>query len=432
MWRNYFTVGVRALAKNKTYAFINIFGLGVGLAACLMILLYVRYETSYDRWLPNAENTYQLQSHYRSKQTGEEQHLQMTSYVAGTSLKKDFPQVDKIVYALSSAPVALRNGQALPTEKVLLVDNLFFDVLQFPFVKGDPKTALSQVNSAVLTESEAKRLFDGGDAFGKTLSMVSRGVTTDYRVTGILQDPPRNSHLAMSIVARIDMNSFWSDNPDFMTSWGWQSGWFYFTLKPGTDPNQITAALPAWEKRNIPNEQFGDDTYNAGDEQDFKLPNIREIHLGESQEATMTPGNDRRTIVTFAIVAALILAMACVNFTNLATARASQRAREVALRKVLGANRQQLIVQFMAESILVAALAMLLALAMTELLLPLLANFLEADLRLDYVGEQGLLLAIVGLVILVGAAGGIYPAFYLSRFQPAQVLKANKSTAEAA
>ena len=145
----------------------------------------------------------------------------------------------------------------------------------------------------------------------------------------------------------------------------------------------------------------------------------------------MTPGNDRRSIITFGVIAALILAMACVNFTNLATARASQRAREVALRKVLGANRRQLVTQFLGESVLVAGLAMLLALAFVELALPSFSAFLDADLAMTYFGEGGLILPIIGLVLLVGAAGGIYPAFYLSRFQPAKVLKANKSAAEA-
>src|SRR5918994_3625729 len=120
MWRNYLTVGLRALAKNKTYAFINIVGLAIGLAACLMLLLYVRYETSFDEWLPNAENTYQFQSHYKSRQTGEESRLQMTSYIAGQRLKSDFPQIDRAVYALSSGPVIMRGGEALPTEDALL------------------------------------------------------------------------------------------------------------------------------------------------------------------------------------------------------------------------------------------------------------------------------------------------------------------------
>jgi putative ABC transport system permease protein len=432
MWRNYVTVGFRALAKNRTYAFINIFGLAIGLAACLLILLYVRYEASYDKWLPNAENSYQLQSHYRLKQTGEENKLQMTSYVAGTSLKKDFPQVDKSVYALSSSPVVLRGGEALPTEDVLLVDNLFLDVLQFPLVKGDPRTALSQVNSLVVSETEGRRLFGSEDPMGRTVTMVSRGISTDWRVTGVAKDLPKNSHVAFNMIGRFDPNSYFNDSPNFMTSWGWQSGWFYFTLKPGTDSATLQSQFPAWEKRNIKIENFGDQRYDAGEEQDWKIANIQDVHLGEAQDGAMRPGNDRRTILTFAIIAVLILGMACVNFTNLATARASQRAREVALRKVLGATRRQLMTQFLGESVLVAALAMLLALAIAELALPALSGFLDAELDLHYFGADGMILPIVGLVLLVGAAGGLYPAFYLSGFQPAQVLKANKSTAEAA
>jgi putative ABC transport system permease protein len=431
MWRNYMTVGVRALVKNKTYAFINIFGLAIGLAACLMLLLYVRYETSYDAWLTNAENTYQFQSHYKSKQTGEEGHLQMTSYVAGQRLKADFPQVDRSVYALSSGPVVLRNGEALPTEDVLLADGLFFDVLQFPFVQGDPMTALSQPGTVVLTQSEARRLFGRENILGETLTMISRGITTDYRVVGVARDLPHNTHVKFSMVARIDIPQFMRESPNFMTSWGWQSGWFYFTLRPGSDPAAIQAAMPAWERRNIPNEPFGQDVYNAGEEQDWRLANVRDVHLGEAQDATMSPGNDRQTIITFAVIAFLILGMACVNFTNLATARASQRAREVALRKVLGANRQQLITQFLTESVLIAGIAMLVALALAELLLPPLSSFLDASLQMRYFGWDGMLLPVVLLTVLVGAAGGIYPAFYLSRFQPAQVLKANKSSAEA-
>jgi len=431
MWRNYFNVGVRALVKNKTYAFINIFGLAIGLAACLMLLLYVRYETTYDQWLPNAQNSFQFQSHYRNKQTGEEMHLQMTSYVAGQRLKADFPQVDRTVYALTTQPVVMRGAEALSTTNVLLVDNLFFDVLQFPLVSGDPRTALAQTNNVVLTQSEARRLFGTEDAIGRTMTMVVRGVATDFRVTGIARDIPHNSHARFTMVARFDFARGFADAPQFLTSWGWQSGWYYFTLRPGSDPAAIQAALPAWERRNIPDETFGQTTTNQGDEQDWRVVNIRDVHLGEAQEGTMTAGNDRQTIITFAIIAFLILGMACVNFTNLATARASQRAREVALRKVLGANRQQLITQFLAESVLIAGIAMLLALALVELLLPALSSFLDATLAMHYFGWDGMLLPILGLTLLVGAAGGVYPAFYLSRFQPAQVLKANKSSAEA-
>lgn len=431
MWRNYLTVGVRSLMKNRTYAFINIFGLGVGLAACLMLLLYVRYETSYDEWLPNAENVYQYQSHYRNPQTGEEQRLQMTSYLAGQRFRADFPQVERSVYAWGSAPVVLRGGEALATDDVLLVDAPFFDVLRFPFVQGDPRTALGQAGSVVLTESEARRIFGAENPMGKTLTMAVRGAPTDHRVTGVVRDLPRNSHVRFTMVIRIDPPSIYADLPDMLDSWGWQSGWFYFSVRPDTNVDSIRAQLPAWERRNIPDEQLGQETTNQGEYQDWRIVNIRDVHLGDADRGAMTPINDQATIVTFTIIAFLILGMACVNFTNLATARAGQRAREVALRKVLGANRTQLMSQFMAESVLIAGISMLFALALVELLLPALSNFLDADLTMRYFGMDGMLLPIVLLTLLVGGAGGIYPAFYLSRFQPAQVLKANKSAAEA-
>ena len=431
MWKNYLIVGIRALAKNKTYAFINIFGLAIGLAACLLILLYVRYETSYDQWLPNGENTYQLQTFYLDKQTGEELKLQAASFVSGTALKKDFQQVEKMVYASSGGFTVLRNGEAVLVENGSQVSGPFFDIVQLALARGDPRTALQSVGSAVLSETQAQKLFGTEDPIGKTLTIMLRGQPVDHRVTGILKDLPNNSHMRFNMLVRYDPITANAEQPDFLTQWGWQSGWYYLTLKPGSDPAAIHAAMPAWEKRNIADESFGDRKYNAGDDQNYKLVNVRDVHLGEAQDGAATPGNDRRTIVTFGIVAALILGMACVNFTNLATARASQRAREVALRKVLGANRKQLILQFLGESILVAALAMLLALALAELLLPAFSKFLDAELTLRYWGSDGLLLPILGLVLLVGAAGGLYPAFYLSRFQPAQVLKANQSSAEA-
>jgi putative ABC transport system permease protein len=432
MWRNYLTVGLRALAKNKTYAFINVFGLALGLAACLMILLYVRYELAYDKWLPNAENVYQWQTYYHDEQTGEDLNLQMASYVAGKALEKDFPQVEKRVYATGGGFTVIRGGEAIAVENGSQVDGPFFDVVRLPLAKGDPASALKEVGSVALSETTATQLFGAADPLGQTLTVMLRGKAVDHRVTAVFKDLPKNSHMRWNMIVRYDPVSYNSEQPDFLTSWGWQSGWHYVALKPGTDPETIHAQLPAWEKRNIADENFGERKYNAGDEQDYRLVNVRDVHLGKAQSGAATPGNDRRTIVTFGIVAALILGMACVNFTNLATARASQRAREVALRKVLGANRKQLIVQFLGESILVAALAMILALAMVELLLPYFAGFLDADLAISYWGTGGLLIPILGLVLVVGAAGGLYPAFYLSRFQPAQVLKANKSSAEAA
>ncbi len=432
MWRNYLAVGVRALAKDRTYAFINIVGLGVGLAACLMLLLYVRYERSYDAWLPGAEQVYQLQSQLQDPDVGTVTDLQMSPYPAGAALRRDFPQVAASVYLLSVRPTVLRGPEALAVNKAVMVDGPLFDVLPLPLTRGDPATALRDVGSVVLSQTEARRLFGAADPLGRTITTVVRGQRADRRVTGVMRDLPGNSHLDMDYIERFDPQSFFAETPDVLTVWSTNAGWNYLRLRNGAEPAHIQAQLPAWERRNIPDVTVGEQVLNIGDIADWRLVNVRDVHLGQAQDGGQRPGNDGRTILTFLVVAFLILGMACVNFTNLATARASQRAREVALRKVLGATRLQLIGQFIGESVLVAAIAMLLALTATELLLPHLSAFLDADLRLTYLGADGMLLPIVALTLLVGAAGGVYPALYLSRFEPAQILRANKSAADGA
>ena len=430
MWRNYLTIGFRTLGRSRTYAFINIVGLAVGLAACLMLLLYVRYERSYDSWLPGAADLYQLQTRYIPNETNPGFQTQMSSYVAGTALERGFPEVDRRVYMLASAPTVIRNGEAFNVEDGRMVDGPFFDMFGIPLVHGDAATALAQTRSVVLSRSQARRIFGETDPVGQTLSLVFDGEPIDHRVTGVFEDLPRNSHMRLSMLVRFDPATYFSPESEFTSNWGWQSGWVYVRLRPGTDPDALHARMPAWERRSIPDEDIGGSHFNFGDQQDYRLVNVSDVHLGAAQDGEMGPGNDRRTIATFSIIAALILAMACVNFTNLATARASQRAREVALRKVLGASRRQLVAQFLSESTILALLAMLVALALIELGLPALAAFLDADLAISYFGADGILWPVLGLVLLVGAAGGLYPAFYLSRFRPAEVLKANKSSAE--
>jgi putative ABC transport system permease protein len=429
MWRNYITVGIRSLTKNRAYAAINILGLAIGMAACLMILLFVRYELSYDKWLPGNQDAYQVQSWYKSHETGEENKLQMTPYIAGKRIAKDFPQIEREVYAFTTQPVMIRNGEATTLQDFVFADGNLLDILQLPLISGDAK-ALDQVGTAVITRSEAIARLGSDNVVGKTLSVISRGKTRDLKIVGVLKDIRKNSHFKATTIARLDMAAFNADTPDQLSCWGCQNGYSYIKLRPGTDPNAIEAGLPAWEKRNIPDENAGNARYNAGDDQDWHIANLAGIHIGPAQEGSMRPGNDRKTIVTFAVIALLILGMAVVNFINLATARASQRAREVALRKVLGATRKQLIVQFIGESVIVAVIAMLIALAFVELLMPPFAAFLDADFTISYFGSAGIALPVVVLVLVVGVLGGLYPAFFLSRFQPAQVLKANKSAAE--
>ena len=427
MWRNYWTVAVRALAKSKTYSVINIAGLAIGMAACVLILLYVRYENSYDKWLPDADNTYQFQAWYPNPKSGIPLFGQMSAYVTKDRVKKDFPQVERVGYLLSGTPVIMKDGQSSFGEDYGTTDDDFLKVVKLPMVAG---TTLTAPGTAVLSQTEAMKQFGTNEVLGRTLSTVAKGKQRDYRIVGVFRDIPKNSHMKLNAILRTDFDSYFADTPTFMTQWGWQSGWVYLDLKPGTDPKQLEAALPAWEKRNIPDEDNNGVRTNQGDDQDWHFVNIQDIHLGKAQNGAMTPGNDKRTVATFSVIAMLILGMAIVNFTNLATARAGQRAREVALRKVLGANRRQLVIQFVAEALLISAVSMLVALALVELLVRPFAAFLDAGITLSYFGADGILLPAIGVTVLVGVMSGLYPAFFISRFKPAEVLKANRSAAE--
>jgi putative ABC transport system permease protein len=431
MWRNYLIVGIRSLLKSRVYAVVNILGLAIGLAACVLILLYVRYEKSYDGWLKGADQAFQLQTYYHpTPQGGEEMYLQMSSLPAGRALTKDFPQIEKVVFVRGFSPVVIQDGE--PSQSLIrMVDGNIFDIIQVPFVKGDAHNALNDTHSMVLSESEAQRRFGKADPIGKTLTVVDNTGNVDYRVTGIFKDIPKNSSFSATMVARFDLGVQYADRPQSLSNWDNQEGWHYVKLRPGADIDAIRAQLPAWEKRNIPDVVGEGQRYNPGDAQDYKLVNLRDVHLGKAQNGAMTPGNDDATVATFAVIAMLVLGMACVNFVNLATARASQRAREVALRKVLGASPGQLIVQFVGESVLVSLISLLVAFTAVELILPFFNRFLDADIQLHYLGSNGVLLPGIALVLLVGVVGGLYPAVYLSRFEPAKILKANKSAADA-
>jgi putative ABC transport system permease protein len=423
MWRNYLTVGIRALAKNRTYAFINIFGLTIGLAACLLIFLFVRYHISYDSWLPHSERTFQLQSE-RVATEEPPTFTQRSFYPAAAAIEKDFSQIENVTAAWATQGIVLKGGQASYAD-MLMAEADFFDLIQVPFVRGSRASALKEVDALVLTESEARRHFGNADPLGRTLSVVRRGVPAELRVTGVIKDLPGNTHLALPMVTRLSPAIF-ADDPQALERWNSIPAYVYVRLRAGADAAAINAALPAWEKRTIPVDTIGSGQMSRADRWALHLENVRDVHLGAFQESAMTPGSDRTTIATFAVVALLILGIACVNFTNLATARASRRAREVALRKVLGAQRRQLVAQFLGESVMMSCFALIVALAIVEISLPAFNNLLGTRLELHYLGSDGALLPMLALTLLVGIAGGLYPAFYLSSFRPSAVLRANQ------
>ena len=425
MWRNYLTVAMRALAKNRTYAFINIFGLAIGLAASIVLMLYVRYETSYDDWVPEAERVYQVQSVFTDPETGHVSRQQGAHGAVAEPMRKDFPQIEAIARADEDEAILVKGGEVRFAAMVKTEAN-FFEILELPFLAGERSTALAQADSLAMSRRAAVAHFGTIDAAGRTVTQVVRGEKRELRVTGVFEDLPRNSHMNFDLVARITPEE--AEN----CGWGCVNGNVYLKLRPGASAPVIEAGLPAWEKRNIPPVDVGGKKVSEGDAFDWRLVNIRDVHLSGADGPPERPGNDRGTIATFAIIALLILGIASANFVNLATARAGQRAREVALRKVLGAGRRQLVMQFLGESLLLTGVAMLIAVALAEVALPWLSQLLNADLNLRYVGDGGVLLPVAGLWLVVGLAGGLYPAFYLSRYQPGAVLKANRSSAEPA
>jgi putative ABC transport system permease protein len=423
MWRNYLTVGLRALLKSRTYAFINIFGLAIGLAACLMILLYVRYETSYDSWLPDAERIYQVQAVPTSDEIAELVPQQASHGVVADSLARAFPEIEAATRAEGQAMNVMQNGEAVSLEMIAAEEN-FFRILQLPFIRGDRARALADMNSVAISRTQAITLFGEVDVVGRTIDGTRRGEPYSLRVSGVFEDLPRNSHMNFSMVRRI------TDEEKEECGWTCINGNVYLKLRPGADAASIGARLQQWERRDIPARNVAGQRVSEGDLFDWRLVNVRDVHLSGAEGDPERPSNDRRTVITFGIIALLILGMASINFINLATARAGQRAREVALRKVLGARRRQLVAQFMGESMLITAVALLVALALVELGLPYLSSVLRADLDVTYFGADGILPIVLLLWLLVGIGGGLYPAFYLSRYQPGEVLKANKSSAE--
>ena len=237
MWRNYWTVAVRALAKSKTYSIINIAGLAIGMAACIMILLYIRYEQSYDKWLPDSDNTYQLQAWYPHPKDGEPSFLQMSAYVSKTAAMKDFPQIERAVYIGNSEPVLLKDGQAQATKNWLFADDDFLKVVNLPLLAGGTLTA---PETAVITQKEAIKRFGTDQVVGRTMTIITRGVKHDLKITGVLKDLPKNSSMKIDALIRIDFNQFYADQSNFLTKcWGCQSGWVYVKMRPGTDIRPI-------------------------------------------------------------------------------------------------------------------------------------------------------------------------------------------------
>ena len=412
MFKNYMKIAWRNIVRHKGYSFINIFGLAAGIACCILIMVWVQNEVSFDRFHSKSDRIYRLYNELTLN--GQTRTAPVTSAPLAPALRQSFPEVEAAVRMSSYGNTAVKYGEREFREnQVYLADDSIFAVFSFPMIQGDPKSALSAAYTAVITEKTARRYFGSENPLGKVLKF---GDGYEYAVTGVIKDIPGNSHLDIDILC--SFATWISQNKPEAEMWGRISFSTYVLLAPGTDMKRFTAKM-----ERLTDEKIGNDLKKVGGSLRFFLQPLTRIHLHSNFEMDFSNAGDIRTVYLFSAVAIFILLIACINFINLATARYANRALEVGLKKTLGASRGSLVRQFLGETFFVTFLAVLFACLMATLALPLLSSISGQEFSAVIFLQPLYLLSFALFVILVGVVAGSYPAFFLSSFDPIQTLK---------
>ncbi len=416
MFRSYLTATLRTLLKNRGLTAINILGLAIGMASVILIALYIQYEFSYDQHHVNATRIYRV---FRT--VSMENTTSVSPRASGAlapTLKRDFPEVQEAIRT-QRLTAWVKTDDRFFQQDVCVADREIFNVFTIPFVTGDPATALTQPSSMVLTESMARKFFQNQNPIGKVLQVDHQELsgTGTYFVTGIVRDLPPNSTFyfdCLTATPKGNLANMWSI---WQPTGAYRPFFTYVLLSEGHDHRALEQKLPDFIARYI-----GDEVRQTTR---YILQPLTRVHLYSHWDlgSQFTEYSDIKQVYAFGLVASFILVLACVNFMNLSTARSSSRAREVGLRKVVGASRQQLIGQFLGESVLMALTAMMVALAVVELLLPWFNGFIQRDLVLHRTENLWWLIGLIGFGLGVGVLAGSYPAFVLSSFLPTQVMK---------
>jgi putative ABC transport system permease protein len=436
MFHNYLVTSLRTIVRHKLYSFINIAGLAVGLACVIFVMLFIRDELSYDTWIPGSENLYRVESTINDP--GQRPHRGAgIPFPIPQAMVQQIPEV-KAMTRLIRQTVTVISGNHQFLEKIDVVDPGFFQVIRLPLVAGSPASVFAQPESIVLSQTMARKYFGDAPALGRTVTITGQVCDPDRRncetrervlaVTGILRDLPHNTQLQADLLIP---NTSAADpmSQDDKKGWMWFAGWGYVQLAPGADPAAVVAKIKTIIDHSLDPKKTINVNIRGSEWLTPSLAPFRDDHLSTDQFGGMTAAGSWTTVYGFAAIGLLILLVACFNFTNLATARAMLRAREIGLRKCVGAARRQLIVQFLGESLLIALLALVLALAMVEVLLPAFDTFLARPIALDYLSDWPLVLAILAIAVLAGLLSGVYPALVLSGFRPANILRASSASA---
>jgi putative ABC transport system permease protein len=427
MFKNHLIVAWRNIKKSKAYSALNILGLAIGMAVFILIMLYVRYELSYDRYHANARDIYRI----IQRQPGN--FINGSDIFAGTppplapALIRDFPEILSAARITSSPDVLLSVGEKNFVEKKLhWADPQTFDIFSFPFIRGDGAKALKDPSSILLSERASRRLFGNADPVGRTIVYHAPDKNYDFTVAGVFRDIPSNSHFSMDIVAPFDTNAKFFQSKEYLTSWGYNGHQTYIQLRNGTDARALENKLPAFLDKNAGNQAV---MPGQGEKKSFFLQGLTRIHLFSSE---IWPGSessrgDVRLLFLFSSIAVLVLMIACVNYMNLETARSLKRIKEIGLRKVVGAGKGQIVRQFLGDSLILTFIALSLAVGIVLVILPGFRSFIEREIIFNPLRDTMLAPALVLLAAFVGLISGSYPAFFVSAGKPVFALKSAES-----
>jgi putative ABC transport system permease protein len=420
MFKNYLKVALRNLWKNKAFSAINIAGLSAGLAVCLLIVLYVKDELSYDKYIAQSENIYRVDADIFFNGT------QFTSAVSPAPLvpmlKKDYPQIVQYVRLRNFRDILVKkDNQNIQNHNAVFADSTFFRVFSIPMIAGNRLTALNEPNSIVIDETTAKKYFNSTDVVGKTLYVDN---SVNCKITGVIRDFPPQSHFHFSFIRPMH-DTYHNDQNDWLSN-NYAS---YVLVKPGVSQASLQEKVDATINNYLASQleqvlhTSANDMKKGGNHFFYWVMPLTDIHLHSNKSYEFEANGNVAYVYIFSVIAIFILLIACVNFMNLSTARSSNRAKEVGVRKVAGSLRSNLITQFLTESVLVSFFSLLLAIGIAALLLPLFNQLAGKQMSVVTFFSSWLLPVLIGLIIVVGCIAGSYPAFYLSSFQPVQVLK---------
>jgi putative ABC transport system permease protein len=420
MLKNYILTAVRSIRKSAGYSILNVVGLATGLTVFILAGLYVRHELSYDRYHANTSRILRvIKQDPGNVYMGTDRFAVTPAPLAG-ALVKEYPEVEAATRFFRSRNALLSRGERGWLEPDLIwTDPQTFEIFSFDLFRGNARSALRDPNSVVLSERAAKRYFGAEDPMGKTLTFRPRNqdLAIDFVVTGIFRDLPANSHFGMDVVLPFEAQS--AVLKQNLSHWGQNNYYTYILLRPGADAGALEAKLPG-----LIDKYAGDDVWvHEGRKTKYILQPLASIHLRSHVNFEFAPTGDAGTVGLSLTIAFLVLLIACVNYMNLATARATLRAREVGMRKVIGARASQIVGQFLGEAVVLSMLALAGAAGMVATALPALNAFVGRRIAFDPLGDPALAAGMVCLAVIVGIAAGSYPAFVLSGFRPAAVLK---------